>query len=468
MDRILSYVVRLVVWLSGFAKTWSRWGLFDYEEWTKGHRLKVLLVGYNGARNTGADARVVALTEQLQRQLGAEEVELTVMTLDETLVEGYFSPHIRLFRFTTMFFIPLLRATSRSHVAVLCEGSTLTRTFADALCMFYCEAAGIMQRQHKPCIAYGSEVGRIDGWLARMCYDLCRDTYFIVRTRESLQNLKALGLNGHVGTDTAWTFQARGGEQWAREQLLQAGWDGRMPLMGVAVINPFCWPVRPSLWRWAKAVLTGDHTLQYDKMYFFSDSERRRSLFSHYLRSMWSDNALLAHAVGLHVVPVVGDITHDQLALTDDARRLLLADTTHVVHCAAETGVQKSKAELWQVNVEGTRHVAQLATSMPRLQRFTHVSTAYVVGTRSGRMKEEATTATHFYCLYEQSKAEAERIVRAAGLPLTVCRPGMIVGHSLTGRTRNFNTVYYVLKLMHLVARRHSKTNKTIIPIPEQ
>ena len=41
-------------------------------------------------------------------------------------------------------------------------------------------------------------------------------------------------------------------------------------------------------------------------------------------------------------------------------------------------------------------------------------------------------------------------MVRASGLPFSVCRPGMIVGDSKSGWIRNFNTIYYVLKLMLL------------------
>lgn len=286
MDKLLAMIVRLVVWFSGFIKPLARLGLCRYDEWRPGQRLKILLVGYNGARNTGADARVVALTEQLEAAFGTKEVELTVITLDEDNLRGYFSETIRLFKLSTIFFGSLLRATSQTHVAVLCEGSTLTRTFADALCVFYCQAAGIMKRQHKPCLAYGSEVGRVDGWLARLSRDMMSDTYFIVRTENSLKNLQALGLKGHVGTDTAWTFLTPEGEAWARRRLATDGWDGERPLVGVAVINPFCWPVRPSLWRWLRAALTGDRSLQYDKMYFFSDSEERRRKYRHYLQEM--------------------------------------------------------------------------------------------------------------------------------------------------------------------------------------
>ena len=286
MDRLLSYFIRLIVWFSRFAKPLSHIGLFKYDEWSKDKPIKILLVGYNGARNTGADARVVALTQQITEKMGAEEAQLTVMTLDTNHVDGYFSKRVRLFPFTTVFFFSLLRAASTHHVAVLCEGSTLTRTFADALTLFFCEAAGIMKRQGKPCIAYGSEVGQMDGWLATLCHDMCSDTTFIVRTEESLKNLKALSLKGHIGTDTAWTFKDLERERWAREQLLNDGWDGQQPLIGVAVINPFCWPVRPSLWRWFKAMITRDFSTQYNKMYFFSDSEERREKYERYLHEM--------------------------------------------------------------------------------------------------------------------------------------------------------------------------------------
>lgn len=245
--------------------------------------MKILLVGYNGARNTGADARVVALVRQLDEALGAEKIEMTVMTLDDDNVSGYFPAHVHRWKFTTLFFWSLLRACSRHHMAILCEGSTLTTTFAEALSVFFCQAAGIMRRQGKPCIAYGSEVGHLEGWLAKLCKDMCQDTYFIVRTEESLRHLKALGLEGHVGTDTAWPFRTTEGLQWAQRQLHEDGWDGEKPLVGVAVINPFWWPVHPSLGRWAKALLTGNHARQYDKMYFFSDSEARRQKFQRYL-----------------------------------------------------------------------------------------------------------------------------------------------------------------------------------------
>ena len=132
MDRILSIIVRVVVWLSGLAKPLSRLGICRFETYTEGQPLKILLVGYNGARNTGADARVVALAQQLEQALGARKTEMTLMTLDTDNVKGYFSKSVRLMHFTTMFIFSLLRACSHHHLAIICEGSMLNPTFAEA------------------------------------------------------------------------------------------------------------------------------------------------------------------------------------------------------------------------------------------------------------------------------------------------------------------------------------------------
>lgn len=57
--------------------------------------------------------------KQLEEVLGADNVEMTVMTLDEKDTKDYFPNHVRQFHFTTVFFLSLLRATSRNHAAIL-------------------------------------------------------------------------------------------------------------------------------------------------------------------------------------------------------------------------------------------------------------------------------------------------------------------------------------------------------------
>ncbi len=284
MNILIEWVVRLMVWLSRWAPQLSRCGITHYEKWQPGQKMKILLVGYNGARNTGADARVVALVQQLLDKF--DNIQLTVMTLNPDNVKGYFPESVNILPFPTFFCWSLFRAASAHHAAILCEGSTLTHTFADALSMFFCQAAGIMKRQGKPCIAYGSDVTPLHRRLSKLAHQMCSEVYFIARSQPSLNTLQSMGFRCHLGTDTAWTFKVPEHLNNGKEMIMKQGWDGKKPLLGVAVINPYCWPVKPSLRQWIKATLTGNHDLQYDKMFFFRDSKERRNKYHRYLTQM--------------------------------------------------------------------------------------------------------------------------------------------------------------------------------------
>ena len=283
MDRLLGWLIAIIVAFSRLTKKLARWGIGTYEEWEPGGQLKILLVGYNGARNTGADVRVAAIAKQVKALFGADQVRLSALTLDPETLKGYFDDDVNVITLSSVFPFQLYRICSQHHAAILCEGSTLKSTFANALTLFQCEAAGIMGAQGKPCIAYGSEVGQMDPFLVRAAKRMCKDTYFIARTARSLQALRELGLRGHRGTDAAWSYDRAIAPREADALLRQQGWDGKRPLLGIAVINPFCWPVRPSLPKWIRVGITGNHQGQYDKWFFFSDSPARREAYRRYL-----------------------------------------------------------------------------------------------------------------------------------------------------------------------------------------
>ena len=285
MDRILCLLIYFITVISRFSNFFARLGIGSYEEWKPGQKLKILLVGYNGARNTGSDVRVVTIAQQIRNLFGKDYVQITVMTLDAKSLEGYFDEDVVLLPFSSFFPWHVYRACSCHHAAILCEGSTLKSTFANALTLFMCEAAGIMSVQGKPCIAYGSEIGYMEPFLEKAVIRLCKNTYFITRTQGSLAALKRLGLQGHAGTDTAWLYDRAIKAEEADQILLQQGWDGKKPLLGIATINPFCWPVRASLWKWIKGICRGDLSEQYDKWYFFSDSPSRRKAYKRYIQA---------------------------------------------------------------------------------------------------------------------------------------------------------------------------------------
>ena len=122
-----------------------------------------------------------------------------------------------------------------------------------------------------------------------------------------------------------------------------------------------------------------------------------------------------------------------------------------MLHCAASISFDLPLDEAREINVEGTREViglAREAKALGRLERFVHVSTAYVSGAYAGTFRERQLEAgQRFRNTYEQTKLEAEQIVAAASdLSPAVARPSIVMGESDTGWTPAFNVLYWPLR----------------------
>jgi dephospho-CoA kinase len=148
---------------------------------------------------------------------------------------------------------------------------------------------------------------------------------------------------------------------------------------------------------------------------------------------------------------LVGDVCDMDLGLSSVEYRALSRELTWIHHLAGIyfMGVDDDTAR--QVNVSGTRTVLDLARDVGRLERVVHWSTAMVSGDRKGRVYEEDLEAGQkFHNAYERTKYEAEKLVRAAmrQLPITVLRPGIIVGDSTTGEIDTLDGPYYLMVLI--------------------
>ncbi len=323
------------------------------ERWKPGEKLRLLLVGYNGARNTGADARVAALVNQLYALLGRDNVHLGVLTLDPEQTRDYFPPPTESIPLNRIYLRDITAACASYHAAILCEGSCFTSTFANALTYLFVATAGLMKKFGKPCIAYGVEAGRMDPFTERLVRRYCADVYFISRSRQSSEIVRALGLHGEIGTDTAWTFQGspRG---WAEEILRRAGWDGKKPIAGFAVIDPFCWPVKPDLLRLLKLKLKRAGVSEEDRYgawYFFSRSperalalERYTSAMARAIRELAEHHRVFPVLIGMEALdleacrkvnallpsalPILGSQEYDAHDLTSVLRRLSVLVTS--------------------------------------------------------------------------------------------------------------------------------------------
>jgi long-chain acyl-CoA synthetase len=147
---------------------------------------------------------------------------------------------------------------------------------------------------------------------------------------------------------------------------------------------------------------------------------------------------------------LAADLEQPGLGLSPIARDRLTGCVGAVVHCAASISFTLGLEEARRINVDGTRSVLALASEAferGSLDRFVHVSTAYVAGDRSGRISEhEGDVGQGFRNTYERTKLEAEHAVHDSGLPAAILRPSIVVGDSVTGWTPAFNVIYWPLQ----------------------
>ncbi|EFC82333.1 SDR family oxidoreductase [Parafrankia sp. EUN1f] len=128
------------------------------------------------------------------------------------------------------------------------------------------------------------------------------------------------------------------------------------------------------------------------------------------------------------------DVARPRLGLTETAFGELAGQIDVLWHSAASTSLSGELADLRRVNVDGTRHVLELAAAGARRPVVHHVSTAFVVGRRSDPVIYEddlALPADGFETDYEHTKYDAEVLVHEwsaeADRPAVVYRPSILV-----------------------------------------
>ena len=145
---------------------------------------------------------------------------------------------------------------------------------------------------------------------------------------------------------------------------------------------------------------------------------------------------------------VTGDITRPGLGLADPQK--IAREVAEIFHFAAVYDLAVKRPLAMKINVEGTRNLLDFAASCPALDRLQYVSTCYVSGRWAGIFREDdLEKGQRFNNFYEETKYLAERDVRARqaeGLPVTIYRPGVVVGDSRTGETQKFDGPYYILR----------------------
>lgn len=231
--------------------------------------IRVLLVGYNGANNTGAEALLASDIADVRAVLGPE-ARITVPTLNPDNLRRYVteSPTLRIARIPTLFFGAIRRLVKESDLVLLVEGSTYMDTWGSPLLWSFLWASHCAAAMGKPCMAYAVDAGALKPFNARLARRVASRTGLIVtRNRAAAGRLRALGVTAPIlsTADNAFTFPTREADRgWvAREWPRAAG-----GMVGFAMVDFHLFPAVMRLW--------GPKELCYKWPYYFASSAERR------------------------------------------------------------------------------------------------------------------------------------------------------------------------------------------------
>ena len=149
------------------------------------------------------------------------------------------------------------------------------------------------------------------------------------------------------------------------------------------------------------------------------------------------------------IVPVAGDLSAARCGVSAAQLRALKGKIRHFFHLAAIYDMDADAASQRVANVDGTRHVLDLAAALDA-GCFHHVSSIAAAGLYPGIFREDMfEEAEGLDDPYLATKHESEGLVRAEKrIKWRVYRPGMVVGHSQTGEIDKIDGPYYFFTLL--------------------
>jgi polysaccharide pyruvyl transferase WcaK-like protein len=248
---------------------------------------KVLLMGYNGANNTGSETRLISIIEDLRTVLG-KDVELTIPTLNEKNLRRYIEEdeHLKIVPIPSIYFFALKKIVENQDLVLLVEGSCYMDTWTSALLWAFLWTTRCAYNQGIPCIAYAvdsGELSRFNRFLVKK--EASKTDLIITRTTYARERLIDIGVTAPIvnTADCAFSFDTK----LEAENSLKKIWNSENPssnegFVGMAVVDFHLWPVviRP----WGKKVNL------YKWPYYFSRS-RSRVLRSETLSKNWAREA---------------------------------------------------------------------------------------------------------------------------------------------------------------------------------
>lgn len=230
----------------------------------------VLLMGYNGANNTGSEARLLAIIEEVRQVLG-HEIKITIPTICGDKLRRYIKkePNLVIEEFPSVYFLALRRLVREHDLILLTEGSCYMDTWSSCLLWAWLWVTRCASKSGKTLIAYAVDSGALSEFNKRLVRRIASGTDLIItRTEAAAERLRDCGVSAPIAAtaDSAFGFSPDPGD---RDFLVKNWREAGDGVIGIAAIDFYLWPVVFRPW--------GRQKNCYRWPYYYSDSRRRRA-----------------------------------------------------------------------------------------------------------------------------------------------------------------------------------------------
>ena len=210
----------------------------------------VLMFGYNGANNTGAEALLLADIEDVRAVLGSQAV-ITIPSLNPQNLRRYVkeTDRLRIEPLPTLGFHTLHRLVRENDLVMLVEGSTYMDTWSPAMLWAYLWVTSCASEMGKPCLAYAVDAGKIrlalNRWLVRRV--VSKTSLVVTRAAAASRRLREFGVTApiEVTADNAFNYLPDPRDS----NLLAQTWpEAGNGVVGMALVDFYLWPVVIKAW----------------------------------------------------------------------------------------------------------------------------------------------------------------------------------------------------------------------------
>lgn len=248
--------------------------------------LKILLLGYGGAGNTGSDVRLMTILDDVREVFG-DEAQITVATQDreKTLHIIPERDNVRVEQVPYVFVRKVWQLTRDHDVTLLVEGSTFKQNWSRWLLYGYLWAAWCAKRAGNHCVAYAVDAGDLSPFNAKLTRKVCDGMdLLITRTEAARDKLIEMGVQKPVlaNTDTAFRYRA-----------FDVPMKTPRPVVGIAPIEFFQWPVK------LQPFAARENRFRWPFAFSWDDERRAKSA-----RMIGNFRGLIEHITGHHGMDV--------------------------------------------------------------------------------------------------------------------------------------------------------------------